>query len=74
MPKRTTHTYTSEDALPAGGKGELKVYYCKQCGDHVLITGKSGHKLREQAHSTVRKCSRDAELLLSSPIAALVSF
>lgn len=38
MPKRTTHTYSSEDALPDNGRGELRVYYCKHCGDHVLIT------------------------------------
>ncbi|KAL3677469.1 hypothetical protein R1sor_027417 [Riccia sorocarpa] len=38
MPKRTTHTYSSEDAAP---QSELFVYYCKHCGAHVLITGDS---------------------------------
>jgi hypothetical protein len=40
MPKRTTHTYSSEDAAPDGPESELFVYYCKHCGAHVLITGK----------------------------------
>lgn len=39
MPKRTTHTYSSEDALPEGPDSDLFVYYCKPCGSHVLITG-----------------------------------
>lgn len=39
MPKRTTHTYSSEDAVPDGPDSELFVYYCKHCGSHVLITG-----------------------------------
>uniref|UniRef100_A0A803P884 STEEP1 domain-containing protein n=1 Tax=Cannabis sativa TaxID=3483 RepID=A0A803P884_CANSA len=38
MPKRTTHTYSSEDARPAGPDSDLFVYYCKYCGSHVLIT------------------------------------
>ncbi|CAI7847715.1 unnamed protein product [Closterium sp. NIES-54] len=38
MPKRTTRTYSSEDAEPQGDTQELIVYYCKQCGAHVLIT------------------------------------
>lgn len=38
MPKRTTHTYSSEDAAPEGPESELFVYYCKHCGAHVLIT------------------------------------
>jgi len=38
MPKRTTHTYSSEDAAPDGPESELFVYYCKHCGAHVLIT------------------------------------
>ncbi|KAK6148095.1 hypothetical protein DH2020_019007 [Rehmannia glutinosa] len=38
MPKRTTHTYSSEDALPDGPDSDLFVYYCKHCGSHVLIT------------------------------------
>ncbi|KAG6421303.1 hypothetical protein SASPL_117853 [Salvia splendens] len=38
MPKRTTHTYSSEDALPEGPDSDLFVYYCKPCGSHVLIT------------------------------------
>ncbi|KAG5523086.1 hypothetical protein RHGRI_035032 [Rhododendron griersonianum] len=39
MPKRTTHTYSSEDAAPEGPDSDLFVYYCKHCGSHVLITG-----------------------------------
>lgn len=39
MPKRTTHTYSSEDAAPDGPESDLFVYYCKHCGSHVLITG-----------------------------------
>eukprot|EP00271_Cylindrocystis_brebissonii_P006738 TRINITY_DN19525_c0_g1_i1.p1 TRINITY_DN19525_c0_g1~~TRINITY_DN19525_c0_g1_i1.p1 ORF type:complete len:273 (+),score=62.39 TRINITY_DN19525_c0_g1_i1:383-1201(+) len=38
MPKRTTHTYSSEDAAPEGPDSDLFVYYCKHCGAHVLIT------------------------------------
>ncbi|KAL8123283.1 hypothetical protein AgCh_011312 [Apium graveolens] len=38
MPKRTTHTYSSEDALQDGPDSDLFVYYCKHCGSHVLIT------------------------------------
>ncbi|KAF3552266.1 hypothetical protein DY000_02005957 [Brassica cretica] len=38
MPKRTTHTYSSEDAAPEGPDSDLFVYYCKHCGSHVLIT------------------------------------
>eukprot|EP00245_Coleochaete_scutata_P011005 TRINITY_DN3993_c0_g2_i1.p1 TRINITY_DN3993_c0_g2~~TRINITY_DN3993_c0_g2_i1.p1 ORF type:complete len:233 (+),score=40.70 TRINITY_DN3993_c0_g2_i1:190-888(+) len=38
MPKRTTHTYSSEDANPEGPQSELFVYHCKHCGHHVLIT------------------------------------
>lgn len=38
MPKRTTHTYSSEDAAPDGPESDLYVYYCKHCGSHVLIT------------------------------------
>jgi hypothetical protein len=39
MPKRTTHTYTSEDAKAEGPESELFVYYCKHCSSHVLISG-----------------------------------
>ena len=38
MPKRTTHTYSSEDAAPEGPHSDLFVYYCKHCASHVLIT------------------------------------
>ncbi|XP_024968853.1 UPF0235 protein At5g63440 isoform X3 [Cynara cardunculus var. scolymus] len=38
MPKRTTHTYSSEDAAPDGPDSDLFVYYCKHCSSHVLIT------------------------------------
>ncbi|BFG30406.1 hypothetical protein CerSpe_166800 [Prunus speciosa] len=38
MPKRTTHTYSSEDAAPDGPDSDLFVYYCKHCGSHLLIT------------------------------------
>uniref|UniRef100_A0A0A9GEN7 Uncharacterized protein n=1 Tax=Arundo donax TaxID=35708 RepID=A0A0A9GEN7_ARUDO len=36
MPKRTTHTYSSEDALPGGPESDFFVYYCKHCASHVL--------------------------------------
>ena len=39
MPKRTTHTYSSEDAAPKWPESDLFVYYCKHCASHVLITG-----------------------------------
>ncbi|CAA3027712.1 UPF0235 protein At5g63440 [Olea europaea var. sylvestris] len=38
MPKRTTHTYSSEDAAPDGPDSDLFVYYCKHCSSHILIT------------------------------------
>ncbi|KAJ6824847.1 UPF0235 proteinisoform X1 [Iris pallida] len=38
MPKRSTHTYSSEDAVPDGPESDFFVYYCKHCGSHVLIT------------------------------------
>ena len=41
MPKRTTHTYSSENAIPEGPDSDLFVYYCKHCGSHLLITGSS---------------------------------
>mmetsp|Transcript_12257 Transcript_12257/g.29618 ORF Transcript_12257/g.29618 Transcript_12257/m.29618 type:complete len:330 (+) Transcript_12257:228-1217(+) len=37
MPKRSTQTYSSEDA-PANDEAKIIVYYCKYCGEHVLIT------------------------------------
>jgi hypothetical protein len=40
MPKRTTHSYSSEDA-PVDGEKKLYVYYCSACGAHMLITGES---------------------------------
>ncbi|GAY51058.1 hypothetical protein CUMW_131350 [Citrus unshiu] len=39
MPKRTTHTYSSEDAAPDGPDSDLFVYYCKHCGSHVYVRG-----------------------------------
>eukprot|EP00850_Spirogloea_muscicola_P007812 SM000040S14824 [mRNA] locus=s40:530920:533193:- [translate_table: standard] len=38
MPKRTTHTYTSEDGNVEGTQADLFVYYCRHCGAHVLIS------------------------------------
>eukprot|EP00897_Mesotaenium_endlicherianum_P000588 jgi/Mesen1/1052/ME000122S00045 len=38
MPKRTTHTYTSEDGAPDGPDAELFVYYCKHCGGHGIAS------------------------------------
>ncbi|GAU12051.1 hypothetical protein TSUD_00160 [Trifolium subterraneum] len=38
MPKRTTHTYSNEDATSEGPQSDLFVYYCKHRGSHVLIT------------------------------------
>jgi hypothetical protein len=37
MPKRSTATYSSEDA-PENDETAIQVYYCKYCGEHVLIT------------------------------------
>jgi hypothetical protein len=37
MPKRSTATYTSEDA-PQSEEAALYVYYCKYSGEHCLIT------------------------------------
>ena len=38
MPKRTTLTFTSEDA-PKSGEDTLYVYYCKYSGKHALTIG-----------------------------------
>eukprot|EP00899_Mesostigma_viride_P010760 jgi/Mesvir1/19686/Mv09955-RA.1 len=48
MPKRTTHSYTSEDAgfnAPVGAAADLTVYYCKHCATHVLILDTTLQKL-----------------------------
>ncbi|KAI4366791.1 hypothetical protein MLD38_022616 [Melastoma candidum] len=45
MPKRTTHTYSSEDAAPEGPDSDLFVYYCKHCSSHLLITDTQLQKL-----------------------------
>ncbi|KAL9260575.1 UPF0235 protein-like protein [Drosera capensis] len=45
MPKRTTHTYSSEDAVRDGADSDLFVYYCKHCSSHVLITGTQLQKM-----------------------------
>ncbi|CAM8912638.1 unnamed protein product [Rhodiola kirilowii] len=45
MPKRTTHTYSSEDAAREGSDSDLFVYYCKHCSSHVLITDTQLQKL-----------------------------
>ncbi|XP_072971637.1 UPF0235 protein At5g63440 [Typha angustifolia] len=45
MPKRTTHTYSSEDAAPDGPESDLFVYYCSHCGSHVLITDTQMQKM-----------------------------
>ena len=37
MPKRSTHTYSSEDA-PETDDAKISVYYCRSTGEHVLIT------------------------------------
>ncbi|KAL6639099.1 hypothetical protein ACP70R_022829 [Stipagrostis hirtigluma subsp. patula] len=50
MPKRTTHTYSSEDALPEGPESDLFVYYCKHCASHVLITDKMPKRKTDRAH------------------------
>lgn len=39
MPKRTTLTFTSEDA-PAANEEKLYVYYCKFTGKHAFTVGK----------------------------------
>eukprot|EP00898_Chlorokybus_atmophyticus_P008825 jgi/Chlat1/8944/Chrsp94S08250 len=38
MPKRTTHTYSSEDAAARdASEAQLRVYYCAACQAHALI-------------------------------------
>jgi hypothetical protein len=37
MPKRSTATFTSEDAPPSE-EAQLFVYYCRYSGEHCLIT------------------------------------
>jgi hypothetical protein len=44
MPKRTTLTFTSDDA-PKGAEEQLFVYYCKFSGRHALTTSISLSKL-----------------------------
>ncbi len=39
MPKRTTLTFTSEDAGTAGQEDKLYVYYCKFTGKHAFTIG-----------------------------------
>ncbi|XP_060204465.1 UPF0235 protein At5g63440 isoform X1 [Lycium barbarum] len=45
MPKRTTHTYSSEDAVPDDPNSDLFVYYCKHCSSHVLISDNQLQKM-----------------------------
>ncbi|CAN4087971.1 unnamed protein product [Withania somnifera] len=45
MPKRTTHTYSSEDAVTDGPNSDLFVYYCKHCSSHVLISDNQLQKM-----------------------------
>ena len=39
MPKRTTTTFTSEDAVGQADDQALFVYFCRFTGEHCLITG-----------------------------------
>ncbi|KAK4775408.1 hypothetical protein SAY87_023369 [Trapa incisa] len=59
MPKRTTHTYSSEDAAPDGPDSDLFVYYCKYCSSHVLITDtqlqKTPKRKTDRAHVLDKK-------------------
>ncbi|GJN07708.1 hypothetical protein PR202_ga25562 [Eleusine coracana subsp. coracana] len=63
MPKRTTHTYSSEDALPEGPESDLFVYYCKHCASHVLITDTQLQKMPKR--KTDRAHVLDKEKYLS---------
>ncbi|OAY72669.1 UPF0235 protein [Ananas comosus] len=63
MPKRTTHTYSSEDAAPDGPESDLFVYYCKHCGSHVLITD----TIQRSSENDKRMC--DKKHLARYPIA-----
>ena len=38
MPKRTTLTFSSEDAAP-GTEEQVYTYYCRYSGEHCFITG-----------------------------------
>lgn len=40
MPKRSTLTFSSEDAPPSE-EDPLHVYYCKYSGQHCFITGEA---------------------------------
>ncbi len=41
MPKRTTLTFTSEDAPLDAPQDRLLVYYCKYTGKHAFTIGKT---------------------------------
>ncbi|KMT11207.1 hypothetical protein BVRB_5g110400 isoform C [Beta vulgaris subsp. vulgaris] len=69
MPKRTTHTYSSEDAVPDGPDSELFVYYCKHCGSHVLITGWYGSPcVKKKEYENKTKFDKDQGAPLETKI------
>lgn len=57
MPKRSTLTFSSEDAPPSDDD-LLHVYYCKYSGQHCFITGAWRPPRRQQLSRTHRSYSR----------------
>ena len=86
MPKRTTHTYSSEDAATDGQDSDLFVYYCKHCGAHVLITGTVCRRLSPKFNCFVIKellstlpfsrgeSNAENRMIFSGPESKLVSY
>lgn len=57
MPKRTTLTFTSEDA-PQVEEGKLFAYHCKYSGRHALTLGASSAGLVQPRRISFAVCSR----------------
>ena len=53
MPKRSTVTYSSEDA-PDYNEAKIVVYYCRYCGDHALISDAVLNKLPKRKTDNAR--------------------
>ncbi|PPD90371.1 hypothetical protein GOBAR_DD12684 [Gossypium barbadense] len=66
MPKRTTHTYSSEDAAPDGPDSDLFVYYCKHCGSHKMPKRKTdkAYVLDKKKHLARLNISEAGKVLL----------
>ncbi len=54
MPRRTTQTFSSEDAHVAGIEAAVHVYHCKYSGRHALTTdcnlAKAPRRRTDRAH------------------------